>query len=489
MNTINEVIIKYATEADASWGGAYGLFARIINRNHLKIGVELGVAFGGHSEALLKNTEVSRLYGIDPYRHFDEYDDPMNLPQDEFDELYLYTLNRLKPFGDRYIHIRKTSDSAISDIPNEIDFVYIDADHSYEGVARDLGLWFMKVKDGGIIGGHDYDHSSFPGVKKAVDEFFRRLGSEIHLEGEGVWWTIKQMPNISFIMPAYNCATTVAESAESIMKTNLIQGDELVITNDCSTDNTKEVLLKLQGKYPDRIIILNHSINKGGAAARNTAVEHASNQLIFCLDSDNVLAPDSIQKLKKFFITSMADVASFGELHYFKEDTKKITHTWIFQKTLVLLADVLSNPVVPGSSGYYLFTKESWIRAGRYPEFAGALDAWGFGFRQVATGSRMLALPGSFYYHRCGHESYWMRDSKKPGLVSLVALQIVIPFIDRFYDRDVNYIMSKRGRRTWYNSIVKHPIRVKKDPSADLFAKNGIKKIAKKVYHKVRSMH
>lgn len=59
---------------------------------------------------------------------------------------------------------------------NSISFLFIDADHSYEGVLEDIELWLPKVAEGGVIAGHDYD---WTGVKKAVDEKF--AGKEIKI--------------------------------------------------------------------------------------------------------------------------------------------------------------------------------------------------------------------------------------------------------------------------------------------------------------------
>ena len=50
-----------------------------------------------------------------------------------------------------------------------IDFVYIDADHEYESVRKDIAAWHPKIRRGGIISGHDYSSS---GVYKAVNERF-----------------------------------------------------------------------------------------------------------------------------------------------------------------------------------------------------------------------------------------------------------------------------------------------------------------------------
>ncbi len=61
-----------------------------------------------------------------------------------------------------------------------LNFVFIDADHSYESVNADIEAWLPKVKPGGILAGHDYGVPLWPGVKQAVDERFpgvERLGS------------------------------------------------------------------------------------------------------------------------------------------------------------------------------------------------------------------------------------------------------------------------------------------------------------------------
>jgi len=51
-----------------------------------------------------------------------------------------------------------------------LDFVFIDANHAYAWVLRDLQLWFPKVKPGGYFAGHDY--TSHAGVRRAVDDLF-----------------------------------------------------------------------------------------------------------------------------------------------------------------------------------------------------------------------------------------------------------------------------------------------------------------------------
>jgi predicted O-methyltransferase YrrM len=57
-----------------------------------------------------------------------------------------------------------------------IDFLYIDADHSYDGVMADLVAWVPHVKSGGLIVGDDYDNAIYPGVRRAWDDYERDHG-------------------------------------------------------------------------------------------------------------------------------------------------------------------------------------------------------------------------------------------------------------------------------------------------------------------------
>lgn len=264
--------------------------------------------------------------------------------------------------------------------------------------------------------------------------------------------------SISFIIPAYNCQSTIEETVNSILAGNCTDGDEIVIVDDGSADATLDLLKKLEDDNACIRIIV-HSRNKGGGAARNTAVESARNELIFCLDSDNLLLPGSVGALRDFLLFEGMDVAAFRELHYFSETPNRPTHMWRFKSGLTSLADYLAGSVVPGASGNYLYTRASWEQAGGYPDFAGALDAWGFGLRQVATGQRMATMPTGHYCHRYGHESYWVRESRA-GKTSLTGLQILIPFLDQLTSESCDYMMSKKYRNIWFERLNVRPLMV-----------------------------
>jgi len=72
-------------------------------------------------------------------------------------------------------------------VPEEsLDFVYIDADHTYESVLRDLGAWVGKVKPNAFIGGHDYTFWTFD-VVRAVNDFFHIRDEGVILFHDGSW--------------------------------------------------------------------------------------------------------------------------------------------------------------------------------------------------------------------------------------------------------------------------------------------------------------
>lgn len=173
----------------------YHVLPRLINEHNLKIGVEVGVCLGGHSEAMLLYTQMERLYSVDPYIYAPGGTDGHVLPtgkgfdQPEYDEMYEYTKERLSVFGDRNVLIRKTSLNAVDDVYHTVDIIFIDARHTYESVREDIALWGGKVREGGLICGHDYNHPNFPGVTQAVNEY--SIYKTLHIEDGYVWWVKK----------------------------------------------------------------------------------------------------------------------------------------------------------------------------------------------------------------------------------------------------------------------------------------------------------
>lgn len=75
--------------------------------------------------------------------------------------------------------IPATTQDAAQHWNQPIDFLYVDADHSHDGVLADLEAWASFVVPGGVIAGDDYGHPRYPGVKTAWDQYERKRGLKL----------------------------------------------------------------------------------------------------------------------------------------------------------------------------------------------------------------------------------------------------------------------------------------------------------------------
>ena len=107
----------------------------------------------------------------------------------------------------------------------------------------------------------------------------------------------KLQPLVSVIMPAYNSAEFIAESINSVLNQQH-QNWELLIVNDCSTDQTVEAIKPFLTDA--RVFLINNEINLGGAGSRNKAIELAKGRFVAFLDSDDLWTPDKLARQIEF---------------------------------------------------------------------------------------------------------------------------------------------------------------------------------------------
>ncbi|MBP1629401.1 MAG: glycosyl transferase [Bacteroidetes bacterium] len=103
---------------------------------------------------------------------------------------------------------------------------------------------------------------------------------------------------VSIIMPSYNSSRFIDESIDSVLS-QTYQNWELLITDDCSTDNTIEIINEYIQK-DNRIKIFKHNINSGAAIARNNSIEKANGKFLAFLDSDDLWYPNKLELQLEF---------------------------------------------------------------------------------------------------------------------------------------------------------------------------------------------
>lgn len=152
-------------------------------RNHPYI-VEFGSLYGRSARAMADNLpKEGRIWCVDPWAG-DLY------TQDGYPAISTYCMpNFIENMRD---HIDAGRCHPIREfsyrfsLPHKVDMVFIDGDHDYKTVVKDIKKALELLELGGLICGHDYSEHSWPGVKQAVDEWI----GEVSLEGT-IWSAIK----------------------------------------------------------------------------------------------------------------------------------------------------------------------------------------------------------------------------------------------------------------------------------------------------------
>lgn len=141
--------------------------------------IELGVLHGDCSVQIIDILKPSKLFLVDPFVDGGElYDEGMNLLptaySTEQDLINLRSRLSTEIISGQVTIRRNYSYDAVKDfIDTYFDFIYIDACHLYECVKRDLQDYLPKLKNDGLLCGHDYVQSKSFGVIRAVDDFVK----------------------------------------------------------------------------------------------------------------------------------------------------------------------------------------------------------------------------------------------------------------------------------------------------------------------------
>jgi predicted O-methyltransferase YrrM len=137
-----------------------------------------------------------------------DYDSDLDLASGRLFKIFLKNIEAVAPHVNV---IRSDSAAAAAHFADEsVDFLYIDASHTYEGVLRDLLAWFPKVKNGGTIAGDDWCFSAAgeKTIRNAVVDYFGAAAAQIRVEDgsepncEWLQWSVVKSPGLQIPSPA-----------------------------------------------------------------------------------------------------------------------------------------------------------------------------------------------------------------------------------------------------------------------------------------------
>jgi glycosyltransferase involved in cell wall biosynthesis len=221
------------------------------------------------------------------------------------------------------------------------------------------------------------------------------------------------MSKLSIIIPCYNCEETLETAVASIYRQKPVVPFDLTMVDDGSSDGTYDRMKRLAAEHSN-IKLLRHASNLGGGAARNTAVVNSDGDLIFCLDSDDMLGPDFLSNMTKFWLEKRSDGIGISKSIKFKgRNTGDVAYITEFDGPgRVVPFESLLDSSVCSLYSTFLITRAAFDRIGGYPTDHG-FDTQGMAFRFLCNGLRAYTCPGTIYYHRVKfHESYYMREDR-----------------------------------------------------------------------------
>lgn len=383
----------------------------VIKFRNFKKGVEVGVQYGQGSEMWLEANVVEEMYGVDPYRT--EVGEVSPLGKHVDDLTYGIAMGKLNKFRNRYTHIKKTSLESLTDIPGTVDFVYLDAGKDKRSISDDLAYWYPKIKTGGIMFGHDYNHVSYPHITTIVDRFF---GHKPNIEEGGVWWVekkeIRSEPKISIVTPFYNTGFWAKDILAFVDDSRI---DEMIIVDDCSEEG-ETFMLKQAIKDNPKVKYYRNDTNLGELNTRIKGAQQAKNDWVIFLDSDNSLTKEYLDEIYRIPVwkENVIYCPDFGNIKGI--NYRALSGTYINKESIKSLIKDNSYmmPMFLNTGNYFMHRKsylETAITVQDIPKYQYGdiviAEAW------FDMSNYLFVVEGMQYVHRRRKNSVWKEHAQE----------------------------------------------------------------------------
>lgn len=155
-----------------------------------------------------------------------------------------------------------------------------------------------------------------------------------------IFLSTRKNPLVSVIMPVYNVESYVEEAIESILNQSF-SDFEFIIIDDCSTDNTLDIVHSYKD---DRVIIIRNIINSGNYPSRNKGIKIARGKYIAVMDGDDIAMPDRFQKQIKVLENDATILANGTAFAFSNGQQSLIPYSYDMIKVTLLRNNMFLHP-------------------------------------------------------------------------------------------------------------------------------------------------
>ncbi|MCP4768130.1 MAG: glycosyltransferase family 2 protein [Gammaproteobacteria bacterium] len=211
-----------------------------------------------------------------------------------------------------------------------------------------------------------------------------------------------QKPMVSIIVPVFNVSPYLREGLESLLAQDFSRPCEIILIDDCSTDDSLAICREFAGKHPQTFCLIESAVNGGVSVARNTGLEHARGCYLMFFDPDDTLPETALSQLYQAAEQYAADIVK-GNLVLFNDAERRPAPDRVQRTELVsgeaVLTTLFEHARVRGHIGGKLFRRDKFA-ALRFTVGVRMAQDLLFFSEMFAAADSLLLLAGDVYCYR-----------------------------------------------------------------------------------------
>lgn len=245
-------------------------------------------------------------------------------------------------------------------------------------------------------------------------------------------------PKVSILVPIYGTGLYIEKCARTLFE-QTYDNIEFIFVNDCTRDNSVNVLKRVLEEYPLRksqTRIIEHKENKGLAGSRLTGLQNATGEYVWCVDSDDYVEKNAVEVLLPY----MLDDYDFISFNYFLNDGKTTTK---FESKELNVENLLTNRIPP-SIWKCVVKRDLYYNNGIGPVVGiNVSEDYLLTARLILLAQKKILLDKEFlYYYNISNLDSYMNNMKESSFENCVDSALII--YDFYRNKEKLFLYKKQ---------------------------------------------